>query len=188
MGSWLCVQTMSRGFANPSDRRTVCRKSPLHYKTIFWTAMVIALLSPRASNAQQLCLRNAWDAFNSSKYAQSMRYADECINEFSARAMREQKSLEESRVGIPPTGAVDSPNDRRKIFDHWAVNDVATAYFVRGQAAERLHTQLKETKYKLLAIESYKSASRLTYGRCWDPQGWFWSPAEAALDKLQSFK
>jgi hypothetical protein len=73
-------------------------------------------------------------------------------------------------------------------FDRWAVNDVATAYFVKGRAAEYLLKKQKNQKYKQIAQEAYQSAMKFTYARCWDPQGWFWSPAEAAGERLPLLK
>jgi hypothetical protein len=67
------------------------------------------------------------------------------------------------------------------------LNDVATAYFIKGRSAEYLYEKTKDKKYKSLAEEAYQAACVLKYGRCWDPQGWFWSPCDAANERLNLF-
>ena len=70
-----------------------------------------------------------------------------------------------------------------KIFSYWALNDVGTALFVEAEAYKN-GGQMKEAK------EVYKKlVDNFSYAQCWDPQGWFWKPAEAAqqaLDELEN--
>jgi len=153
---------------------------------MFTILSTIAL--PVVASAQQQCLKNAWAAFNKLEYGGAMKAADECIEDFGARAMKEQAALESKHEKAPPTGAVDNASDKKQIVERWAINDVSTAYFVKGRSAEYLFKKQKIAKYKQLAEESYKSAMKLTYGRCYDPQGWFWSPAEASSERLALVK
>jgi len=151
--------------------------------------IVVALvLTVPIATAQQQCLADAWKAFNEKNYSGAISSTDDCIQNFGAKATREQAALEAAHEKQPPTGAVDNAFDKKKINDRWAVNDVSTSYFVKGQSAEYLMKSSKSSKdkqkYKEMACSAYQSASRLTYGRCWDPKGWFWSPAEAANDHL----
>ncbi len=54
--------------------------------------------------------------------------------------------------------------------------------FIKGKA----HEGLKE---KDAAIAAYKAAATLTHARAWDPAGrWFWSPAEAATERLEELR
>jgi hypothetical protein len=138
--------------------------------------------------AQQPCLKKAWEAFDRSAYTEAVDAASDCIDRFSARAQRDEGILEAAHEKEPLTGGADNAFDRKKIFDRWAVNDVATAYYIRGQAAEQLWKLHKKQQLMTMARESYAAAQRLRYGRCWDPQGWFWSPAEAASDRLLALK
>jgi hypothetical protein len=149
--------------------------------------LVLAVLSARALG-EQPCLQKAWNAYNHSDYTRTIDFTNECIDQFSARALRDENALETSYEKEPPTGSVDSSFDRKKIFERWAVNDVSTAYFVRGQAAERLYKQHKKSEYMRLAKESYSAAARLKFGRCWDPQGWFWSPPDSSAERLAVLK
>ena len=74
------------------------------------------------------------------------------------------------------------PLEKEKIFSFWALNDVGTALYIQGEASQRQGklSEAKESFQEL--VENYY------YAQCWDPRGWFWTPAEAAqqaLDNLQ---
>jgi hypothetical protein len=150
--------------------------------------LLLSVAAAGTARAEQPCLKKAWAALNDSNFGQAIESADECIDQFSPRAFRDQATFEAAHEKQPPTGTVDSSFDKKKVFDRWAVNDVSTAYFVRGQAAEQLLKRTRRPQNKQLALDSYLAATRLSYGRCWDPEGWFWSPAEAAADRLLSLK
>ena len=118
----------------------------------------------------------AWDNFNKDKYEKAITYAEKCINEFRSAADREQRELENAHAPLPPKGKV-SDQEKEKIWARGLLNDVATCFYIKGRSAENLG-RIEEAK------QAYQVASRYTYARCWDPKGWFWSPAEAALDRL----
>jgi len=69
---------------------------------------------------------------------------------------------------------------REVIFRHWALNDVGTCLFIKGEAYKKLgrNKEAKETYQKLI--------DNFFYAQCWDPQGWFWKPAEGAQDSLDA--
>ena len=146
------------------------------------------VLGGQVAMAQQQCLADAWKAYNEKNYTGAISSADDCVQNFGTKASKEQADLERAKEKTPPTGAVDNAYDKKKINDRWAVNDVSTSYFVKGESAESLMKSSKSSKdkqkYKEMACSAYQSAAKLTYGRCWDPKGWFWSPAEAASDHL----
>jgi len=147
----------------------------------------LALVSVHG-RAEQPCLHKAWLALNRADYSTAIEAANECIAEFGPKAFREQKSLQASGEKEPPIGSVDNVADKKKVFDRWAVNDVATAYFVKGRAAEHLFRSQKADRFRRSATEAYEAAAKLTFGRCWDPQGWFWSPSEGATDRLSALR
>ncbi|MBL8107894.1 MAG: hypothetical protein JNJ72_20165, partial [Anaerolineales bacterium] len=69
-------------------------------------------------------------------------------------------------------------NDEKKlIFANWALNDVGTAYYIKALALEKLG-RLSEAR------EAYEKTVSFEFARCWDPSGFFWSPAEAASENL----
>jgi hypothetical protein len=118
----------------------------------------------------------AWEAFNNEKYERAITNADKCIDEFLGAAGRIQAKLEEDKASIP-TGSVNE-EQKKQIFKNGLLNDVATCSFIKGRSLEKLSR--KED-----AKNAYEATKKLSYGRCWDPGGWFWSPAEAAADRLR---
>lgn len=122
----------------------------------------------------------AWAAFNAKDYSNAIAKAQQCIDEFVGGANREQAELEKKNTPLPPNGKVSS-TEKDVIMERGLLNDVATCYFIAGRSAEYL-------KNIELARTSYLQAAKYTYARTWDPGGWFWSPAEAAADRLSQLK
>lgn len=122
----------------------------------------------------------AWEAFNNGDHEHAISYAEKCINEFLGGAERIQLQLKKENATLPPTGIV-SDQEKETIFALGLINDVATCFFIRGRSEEALG-------HKEEAIKVYEAASKYTYARCWDPSGWFWSPSQAALDRLRMLK
>jgi hypothetical protein len=109
----------------------------------------------------------AWTALAGNDLDSVLAYTNKCISMYAKQAKDMQASLTEYASGS---------ND--DIFKYWALNDVATAYFIQGEA---YRTANKKSEAK----DAYsKVVSDYSFGQCWDPQGWFWKPAEAAQKKL----
>lgn len=112
----------------------------------------------------------AWQASEAKDFAAVDGYTSKCIEMFKTQAVEQQKALKE-----PPT-------DKDVIFAQWALNDVGTCYFIRGQALE------KQGKNKE-AIEAYKFlVDNLAFAQTWDPKGWFWKPAGAAAGRIKALE
>ncbi len=122
----------------------------------------------------------AWEAYNRRDYKTAIESADKCINEFLGRAMRVQEELEAKKVPLPSIGAV-SNQEKQVIFARGLLNDVATCLYIKGRSLEA-EGQREE------AVKVYKATTKYTYARCWDTQGWFWSPSEGALDRLRMLR
>jgi len=135
--------------------------------------------------AEEQCLKDAQSAFNKKDYEKAIAFSNDCIDNFAKAATRIQKELDSLKVPLPPTGAVtDAEKDR--IFKRGLLNDVATACWIKGRSAENLYLQggPKKEEYKKMAEKAYKETCKYKHGRTWDPKGWFWSPCEAASDRL----
>ena len=113
----------------------------------------------------QTLTTKAWNALGSGDYAAVNAYTGKCIELYEAKAKDQQAAL----TDFAP---------KESAFDQWALNDVATCYFIRGKAAV---TQGKTAEAKA-AFEQVINA--LGYAQCWDPKGWFWKVAEGAKDQL----
>lgn len=114
----------------------------------------------------------AWQALDQKDYASVLGYTQKCIDMFKDKAVEMQKAL---------TAAPDT-SDKEKVFANWALNDVGTCYFIQAKAFEEQGNS-KE------ALAAYKFLSdNLSYAQCWDPKGWFWSPAGAAKDRVAALQ
>jgi len=134
---------------------------------------------PAASVKQSLnekATAAAWESFNGGKYQAAITNAMFCIDEFKGAADRLEAKLEKEKPDLP-TGTV-SEEIKKKIFQNGLLNDVATCFFVKGRAEEKLGKTED-------AAKTYTSVKAYSYARTWDPSGgWFWSPSEAASDRL----
>jgi hypothetical protein len=107
----------------------------------------------------------AWKALTDKDYPGVAAYTGKCIDTYKDQAIQMQGSLK------APAAKDDANN-------YWALNDVGTCYFIAGQA-------LDAKGDKKGAIAAYKFlVDKLSFAQCWDPQGWFWSPADAAKKRL----
>ena len=107
----------------------------------------------------------AWEALGERQYSDAVNYTEKCTELYEERARKMQASLSEK----PSTDVVN---------DYWALNDVGTCYFIRGEALMKL-------KRNAEAIAAYKVVrDELYYAQAWDPKGWHWSPSDAAYPKV----
>lgn len=140
--------------------------------------LAAVLLMPVIANAQydfgdhrsETLLGKAWAAQDAKNDEAILVYTGKLIELFTPQAIEQQKALT-----APLTV-------KEEVFKQWALNDVATAYFVRGQALER---QGKPQE----AIEAYKFlVANLPFGQCWDTKGWFWKPADGAAGRIKALE
>jgi hypothetical protein len=110
----------------------------------------------------------AWEALNAEDYATAQAFAQETITRYSSQAKEQQASLS----GFAPEGSESQ---------YWALNDVATAFFISGSAykAQANNTKAKEQFNTII--------SQYRYAQCYDPaQDIYWKVAEAAQKELDS--
>jgi hypothetical protein len=155
-------------------------------KTNLLVAILVALVSFQvlAQADQQKPLNekataDAWAALGDGKYETAITNANLCIDEYRGQATRQQEKLHKEKADLP-TGAV-SDEVKKKIMENGLLNDVGTCYIIKGKAEEKLG-RIEDAK------KTYTAAKKLTYARVWDPQSGFWSPAEAAGDRLDALK
>ena len=122
------------------------------------------------STSAQLTTK-AWEALGKNDINAIMAYTNKCIQLYSDKAKEMQASLAEYPW-----------ESKEKIFSYWALNDVGTCYFIQGEAYKNAGKN-KEAK-----VAYQKVASDYSFAQCWDPQGWFWKPAEGAQMKLDEIK
>ncbi|HEY8240575.1 MAG TPA: tetratricopeptide repeat protein [Kiritimatiellia bacterium] len=107
----------------------------------------------------------AWGALDSGKYRVAELFANKCIELYVAEAKKMQVTLD----NFAPKGSE---------FNYWALNDVATCYFIKGRILQRQGKNKDAQPYFRTVVEEFPS------GQCWDPRGWFWKVAQAARGQL----
>ncbi len=108
----------------------------------------------------------SWEALNKGDIEAVLAYTNKGIELYAEEARKMQADLKAY------------PTVKEEIFKYWALNDVATYYYIQGEAYRRAN----------MKDESKEAFNKLTkdyfYGQTWDPKGWFWKPAEAAKEKM----
>jgi len=118
-------------------------------------------------NSSSYLTTQAWKSLGSGDYDSVVIYTDKVFDLYEAKARFMQDSMTEYAW-----------ESKDKIFSYWALNDVGTSIFIRAEAYKKQGlTQEARVEYKSLVDEFY-------YAQCWDPNGWFWKPAEAAQQAL----
>ena len=143
------------------------------------------------SYSQDQRLQDAWREYNSAKNAytsdrntqatnlfrQAIQYANQCIIDFEPQALSMQDSLTRRRVPCNDCIGTVTPTIRQVCFSRWALNDVATAYFIKGKSVQYLRLINPRIAGGDLVL-ARNGIRQLSYGRCWNPGGFFWSPCE----------
>src|SRR5579884_448347 len=137
----------------------------------------------------------AWDGVNNHDWKGEVQHADLVINHFSklADGLHDMLAAKIKRheAETPPTG-VPTPKQKAATFKYGLMNDVATCYYIKAKSLFALYLQRKrehadESELASLRKDlknAYDSCLKYPLARCWDPQGWFWSPAIAVREDV----
>ena len=118
-------------------------------------------------------LDKVWKAFDAKDYSSAIKLSQEIIDKWESAALKQQLGISQE----PVLGSV-SEADKQIVLANWALNDVGTAYFIKGSALQN-QGSLAEAK------EAYEKAQALVSARTWDPdQQIFWAPADQALKNI----
>jgi len=113
----------------------------------------------------------AWKALSNDDADSVVVYTDKVLELYEVEAQTMQGSMTEY--------AWESQD---AIFSKWALNDVGTALFIKGEAFKKAGEHSKAKKSYQELVNNYY------YAQCWDPNGWFWKPAEAAQQSLDELE
>ena len=119
----------------------------------------------------QTLATKAWKALGDQDLEAVLAYTNKCLELYQVKAQEMQKSLTEYPW-----------ESKEKIFSYWALNDVGTCLFIKGEAFRNAGNMDEAKKAYKNLVDSY------SYSQCWDPKGWFWKPSEAAQQKLDELK
>lgn len=112
----------------------------------------------------------AVELFAEEKYADAVAVVDACFGLWGAAGGQKQKALYDAGAKCPGVGAV-SMRDKRKIEANGVLNDVAFALWAKARSLHELG-QIEAAK------QAYAQCIYMACGRAWDPNGWYWNPAE----------
>lgn len=113
-------------------------------------------------------VNKAWQSLANKDFPRALGYAQKCIDLYEPQAQLMQRELLDY-----PAGDDDSINA------YWALNDVATAYYIQGKVYAIQHQPYRARQSFHTVLSDY------TYGQCWDPQGWWWKPATEAQNWIE---
>ncbi len=121
--------------------------------------------------SSQTLTTSAWDALNMGRYANAIKFTEKCAELYEVKA----KEMQNYMMAQPPSRTKKSAET---VHANWALNDVGTSYFIRGEALLKLDKKDEALAAFRVVMDQYY------YAQTWDPKGWFWSPAEAASKKV----
>ncbi|HXI24616.1 MAG TPA: hypothetical protein VNG71_12195 [Pyrinomonadaceae bacterium] len=148
---------------------------------------VIPLLQSQASSVSQnlVCagdtseefVKQSWAGLKSDT-AKSLACTDKTIRKWTRQADDQQIMATKADCSNPPSSA-----DLKTYFgSSWALSDVATSWFIRGEA---FYQQKKWPE----AREAYKTVvDKYHCAFTWDPRGWFWRTADGAQEKYDEIR
>ena len=133
---------------------------------------------PEVSDSSSWALR-AVNLFEQQQYAKAVTTVDACFDDWGPAAGHKQKRMWDIGRKCPRTGDV-SKKDKRKIDKNGLLNDVSLALWAKARSLHELR-QIEPAK------QAYAQCIYMACGRAWDPQGWYWSPAEDCAKQAGEF-
>ena len=120
---------------------------------------------------------SAVELFSKSQFEDAIAVVDACFDKWGPEGGHLQKALHEDRTKCPDTGEV-SKKDKKKIDANGLINDVSLALWAKARSLHELD-QIDAAK------QTYARCIYMTCGRAWDPNGWYWSPAEDCAEHAE---
>ena len=140
------------------------KNKKLKIKNIFVLFSLYSLLSTcycfaEGSSTSKELLLKAWDAWGRRDIEATLVETSECIQTYKEEAKKQQASLSNFPKGTD-------------IEAFSSLNNVATCYFIQGEAYLSQSQFDKAKEVFNIVINEY------SYAQAWDPRGWYWSVAE----------
>jgi len=136
--------------------------------------IILLLIFPFCSFGQDSAsyVKKAWSVLGKREFETVHQITDECINKFSVAA----------DLIANPLSDFPAQGEESKFS---LMNDVATCYFIKGEALMR-EGKIDEAK------KTFKTViNKYPYAQSFDPRGWYWSlkeKSEVTLKKLETGK
>lgn len=117
--------------------------------------------------ASNFLVQQMWKSLNDKNLKAVIAYDMKLEHLYRTEALNMQKSLK---------AYAEMPAEH--VHSYWALNDVGTGAFILGEA-------YRTNNMNDDAVKAYtKVTTDYLYAQCWDPQGWFWKPAEVSQQKI----
>jgi len=144
----------------------------LSFKLVLFVSIcfLLTLFNAYAEDDSSNYVNKAWARLGKKEFSDAHALVDQCIEKYSSLAQDQAKTL-----GSFPTKGEE---DNFKIM-----NDVATCYFIRGEAL------MREGKAEEAKAAFGEVIDRYPYAQSFDPRGWYWSikeKSEITLRKLET--
>lgn len=111
----------------------------------------------------------AWKSLSGNDFKGVELYTKKCIFLYEQRAREMQGTLSDfAKSGLTAY--------------YWALNDVATCYFILGESYNKQGQLTKAKNAYQSVVDTYE------FGQCWDPRGWYWKVSKVAKSRLSSIK
>ena len=120
---------------------------------------------------------SAVELFSKKQFAEAVATVDACFVQWGPAGGHQQKALHDEGQKCPRTGQV-SKKQKLKIDRNGLLNDVSLALWAKARSLDELG-QIEPAK------QAYAQCIYMTCGRAWDPNGWFWSPAEDCAEQAR---
>ncbi len=146
-------------------------KHLFHCVFVFTPLFLFSLTVVQTASAEEAyqVTAKAWDALAKKDWDSAVRLADQATNTWGGQA----KATNNGLTALPKGDAV-------KKFAN--LNEVGTCLWIKGEA-------LRLKGDPTAAMIAYKTViGHYEYAQCWDNEGWWWQPADAARKQLAKFK
>ena len=120
--------------------------------------------------ASEEMMVQAWTLYEKGDLDAAWRQAKATISLWEEDA-HELEGAKEEKVGtyLPFDGTVEG---YQRIHDYWALNDVASCYFVLGKISDQ------QENYSEASVYFAKILTDFHLAQMWDKRGWFWNPID----------
>ncbi len=122
---------------------------------------------------------SAVELFEKKQYAEAVATVNACFKYWGPEGGQQQKVYWDKGRNCPRTGEV-SKKQKKKIDGNGLLNDVSLALWAKARSLHELE-QIEPAK------QAYAQCIYMACGRAWDPQGWYWSPAEDCAKQAGEF-
>ncbi len=126
--------------------------------------------------------QQAYKAWNENNFEQALACVNEVIQRWSGKADEQQAARQKDNACL----STPDPKNKEQMDSYWtanwAVNDVATSWWIRGEILKQQGNITAAKKSYKTVIDTYSCAF------AWEQQGWFWRVADAAQGEYDKIK